>query len=1086
MTDNAYKSPESSKPVKLTNQVVIKPIQDDIVDVAPFGEIRSWENGRDIGVLWEDSRDIFKVVVRFADASQAPDPSKVKLQYWRKNWPQQRIPRERIAGSGYSGWLDIGDWFVREWKDADTEVSVDGDAWTYTFRPINVPWPSSTPPDNIGAGEFPDLTDFPARYRTTLKLRLLFPEKAPQVASFHAFTDSRWKKTTAVVEWGCAADSEQVWDGKVEVFNGHVSGIRPIEGGRVRVNEDGSWTSRVKGTTDGVELDIWHTESPALHSFDGTVVTIRTSCHSFSFAASEIAQGRNIFIRDYGVLVKPANSRATWAEAEEIYQKGEKDFYRQVHDLPEQTLDRAWSDMPRKGRIYMPLACEGGRQNFGLQPNGDIMLSRNWTERIKSTDSPKAKWPGGNMFIRFGMSGPVTGASREEGDLPLAATWYERDGVRYDQYAFATPLRGSLPPEGRIPAEEPVALMLRFRLTNVTNKTRTAALPIQVETRPDDQPKTEPLALRDDLIFSALPEGNQLRMYVNANSAAKLTAKADRVLCEVELPAMGSKEFFITIPFLTELEPAQVAQLKGLDFEKQRAMIAGYWRKRQSEGCRIVTPEPMINDFYSAHASHLLINTENEVGGTGCMMAKVGTFGYGVYSNESVMMIVDLDRRGYHDIAEKALETFIRYQGTVPFPGDYSTTEGVFYGANGYQDGGYNQHHGWVMWGMAEHYWFTRDDKWLDRVAPNLVKACDWIIGQRNRTKTDERVGIRAIEHGLLPPGSLEDIGDWRSWMSNNVYSYWGLASVARALAERNHPEAKRLRKEAEDYRRDIRNAFLEAMVRSPVVHLRGWACIPSIPSEVHRRGRSFGWITETLEGSIHMLRCGLIEPHEQLAEWIMRDYEDNRYISDQFGYQISYLERDWFSLGGFSQQPNLLCGPTPYLERDEIKHYLRAYFNAFAAGYFPERAMITEHPLPNLGDYAGDHFKSSDEAMSASWLRWMFIWDEWDDLHLGKVLPRYWLADGREVKIENAHTHFGPMSVSVRSYAASGRIEMTIDPPTRTAPKAIYARFRHPDGRSMNRVTVNGKPWSNFDPVKEWAILPPLNEKTVVIAHYD
>jgi hypothetical protein len=450
------------------------------------------------------------------------------------------------------------------------------------------------------------------------------------------------------------------------------------------------------------------------------------------------------------------------------------------------------------------------------------------------------------------------------------------------------------------------------------------------------------------------------------------------------------------------------------------------------------------------------------------------------------MMTCDMNRRGYHDEVEGAMRMWLDYQGTVMFPGDYLSADGIFYGANGYESGGYNQHHGWVLWGMAEHYWFTRDKEWLKSAAPKLVKGCDWIIRERTRSKTDECVGLRAIEYGLMPQGSLEDIADWRTWMSNNDFNYWGMQNVAKALVDISHPDGQRLLDEAESYREDIRKAFFEAMARSPVVALRDGSYVPSIPSDVHRRGRSFGWITETLEGSIYLLRTGVIDPDEPVAKWIMQDYEDNRYLSDSFGYQIPFFERDWFSLGGFSQQPSLLCSPTPYLLRDEIKHYIRAYFNAFAAGYFPERSMITEHPLPNLGDYAGDHFKSSDEALNASWLRWMFIFDEMDDLYLGKAIPRYWLTDGQEIKIERAQTHFGEMSLALKSSTKSGSIEMTIEPPTRNLPPKTYARFRHPDGKSMNRVTVNGKEWADFDSAKEWVVLPALKDKTVVVAYYD
>jgi hypothetical protein len=211
------------------------------------------------------------------------------------------------------------------------------------------------------------------------------------------------------------------------------------------------------------------------------------------------------------------------------------------------------------------------------------------------------------------------------------------------------------------------------------------------------------------------------------------------------------------------------------------------------------------------------------------------------------------------------------------------------------------------------------------------VKGCDWINQQRQQTLNLPPDSQRGIEHGLLPPGSLEDIGDWWCWLSTNVYSYWGMENSASALNDIHHPAAPRILDEAEAYRRDILTSFRKAMVRSPLVELRDGTWIPHIPPRVHRRGRAFSWITEALEGAIHLVRCGLLRPFDPESEWIVKDFEDNIYLSEEFGYSIQDMDRNWFDLGGFSMQPNLLCGPIPYLQRDEIKHFLRAYFNGFA-----------------------------------------------------------------------------------------------------------------------------------------------------------
>jgi hypothetical protein len=149
---------------------------------------------------------------------------------------------------------------------------------------------------------------------------------------------------------------------------------------------------------------------------------------------------------------------------------------------------------------------------------------------------------------------------------------------------------------------------------------------------------------------------------------------------------------------------------------------------------------------------------------------------------------------------------------------------------------------------------------------------------------------------------------------------------------------------------------------------------------------------------------------------------------------------------------------------------------------------MMTEHALPNVGDWRGDHYKSSDEANSTYWLRMMFIQERLaeQELWLGAAIPRYWLADGQTISLERAATYFGPMSVKMTSHVSRGQIQMMFDPPKRNPPKRIRARFRHPDGRRMTRVDVSGKPNDSFNPKTEWVELPTCTKQTRIVAHYD
>ena len=214
------------------------------------------------------------------------------------------------------------------------------------------------------------------------------------------------------------------------------------------------------------------------------------------------------------------------------------------------------------------------------------------------------------------------------------------------------------------------------------------------------------------------------------------------------------------------------------------------------------------------------------------------------------------------------------------------------------------------------------------------------------------------------------------------------------------------------------------------------------------------GWIRETLEGSMFLLTYGLIAPDAPEATWILKDYEDNLYISDVYGYAIPNFDEFWFSRGGFSMQANLLEGPVPYLYRDEIKHFLRAYFNGFASAFYPGTMMLNEHSKPELGYPAGDHFKTSDEANVTGWLRLMFVREDGKTLYLGQGIPRYWLAAGQPLRIARAATHFGPMSLEISLEAGGRRIKAVLTPPERNPPEKIYLRLRHPEGKPIERVT--------------------------------
>ena len=995
-------------------------------DAAPFG-LRLAEGH---GLVWEDPREIHQVVVHFDGA--APPPSNLRLEYWGSRWPQQHLPKDRQPGGGDVGWMEPGNWYNGGWRAADVEARAEGSQVAFSFRAVN-------------EREFPQLKDYPARFRYTLKIRVRSDVALPGITRLEALTDSVYERRTLRLAWAQSPLQPQA-----EVFNGQLQGLEEVAPRDWRITLDA-------------------TANPDPNTLDRTLVTVRNGGQVFTFGADDAAK-EPLFLPCFGVAVLPGrDSRDYAAVAARQRDQHAATLYDRVAELPEQTWPGAWSNMPpKKSRICFPLGMDGGRQRFLLVASGAVMFRSNdgYLQNRPGKDTPRLGLEPGPVWVGFGPLPQPVERHIEEESIPICHTTWEIGGLRFSQTALITELDGAKAAPPPPPADASAVFLARFVISNISGVARSATLPLTYSAADKQR------ALRAD-DHGRLWLGGNLRGQVLAD---RPPASAGETLAWGWTLAPGqSKTVVVKLPYLVLTEESERAALERLDFDAERAAVAGYWRRRLDESSRLITPEPVLDQFYRAQAGHLLINCEREPNSTR-RFARVGSFSYGAYGNESCMMVADLDRRGYHQEAEECLEAWLHYQGTVALPGDFASKEGVLYGAGGYESGGYNQHHGWVLWCLAEHYRFTRDAAWLGRAAPGLVAGADWIIRESGRT-----TGRQELERGLLPPGSLEDIGDWWTWLSTSCYTWRGLDSAAWALEQIGHPQAKRIRQAAEAFHWSLLANFRNAARRSPVVRLRDGTAVPHFPSYVQRRGRSFGWICETLEGALHLLITGALDPRSPEAEWILKDYEDNLYLSNQYGYRLDNFDRDWFGRGGMSMQACLLLDVEPYLQRDDVKHALRAMFNAIAVSHFPDVHINTEHALPEMGDWRGDHYKSSDEANACGWLRQLFLREEGGALLVGQAVPRQWLKPGGQCGLQRAATWFGPASILYTP--AENQITARLDGPRRNPPSEVRLRFRDPLQRPLLWVTLDGKPWMQFK--EDWVQLPGNIGAATVVAGF-
>ena len=1041
---------------------------------------------RHLGIEWNEPRDIARVVVRLVRGSSAPQV----LQYWQHTWPQPHPDRRPGA---QRGWIGRDDAWHGQWVTVRGAVTIKGDTWAFVCDPLDIV-------ELPNRGMLEEAADFNVAFRRTLKLRLLFPGDAPvTIRKLEVFSGSRWQETEVEIHFGRGTHQRADWSGTIEAYNGVIIGRS-------------SWALRTTGTPRAVRARILHSDCDGDHA-ERTVVTVRTKTRSFSFLIQDLDEP--IWIKDYGVFIKRADQTLSFAQFRKRLSTRPTTIYDRVPLEPEQSYERARAEIPPLQKVkqnrWVCLGIEGNRQEWALRFNGELWADKQ-AMKLAGRETARLHWAGSEIHFRFGTGDPPDWREREDacvqsvrdGWMPIVTTtWLDRE-LRWEQAAFAALVEGDL---SAIRGDEPIIGLLRFAVHNTTETAKRARLWIQLA--PHEQVAVNgghinavgrvipgPSVARTRVVQAYL-EPRQ-RCFLDTGGRGQLFAEAcptepdhvsgieTAVVYELDLAPGERHAITLKVPMVTFTDAAGKRAVADCDYDAKLAEVVAHWQKHLASGAQLETPDQAINDFFKAVPTHIAISVDRDVE-SGLDMVPAATYWYGVCANEACLQIRQLDLRGHHDRARAYLETFLQTQGRRALDGNFKSQDGVLQGLNFHGDEitshfNYNLDHGFVLWTLCHHYRLTRDRRWLKRVAPNLLRACDFIIHERQATKRLDDSGRHVPEWGMLPAGHLEDNPEWQYWFAVNAHAHKGLQDTAEALAEIAHPEADRLRREANAYRRDLRAAVERAMVEAPVVRLLDGTAVPNVPTRAGLRGREWGWFRQTAYGPLHLVDGEVLNPNDEMVTWILQDLEDNLFPSRSWGRAVD-LERFWFSQAGVTIQANLLNNAVAYLRRDQIEHAVRAFYNNFGAHFYPDVRCFTEHPVIELGHGAGPFYKTPDESGFLNWLRMLLVCEERDRLWLCAGVPRQWFAPGKRIAFRNAASFFGPLSFEITSQA--DHIEAIVIPPRRNPPSEFCLRLRHPERKHIKSVTINGKPHRDFDPRREFIRITKYEGRLVVRASY-
>jgi len=1020
---------------RLTRDPSAVPKVAEPLDVARFARVVTWDPNRTDGCRANRVQE-FRAEDLFLESDVRPDSrgnctvprAENGLGCIGLQWLERRRIKElalefadgasvpSVDGAQVQCWVGESAW-QGNWKPLSGTVEQHESRWTFKVEWIDNP--------ELGPG--------------TRKIRWIFPasEQPIVLRKVCAFTDSRWTTGELLIQTEKPMPGKR---GEIEVYNGEM--IEPAgSGGSLRCAWD------LKGQ---LRLKLRYSGSRAWKS-DRTVLRFRLPTGAFGVAVDDVLAHDCVYVRDLGIFVSRVPAKSSLAD----YRKkiaGQKTVLERVREMPDQTfaqaLAKTHNPVQDNGPMMVSLACDN--QKFVVERDGRV------------------------SFEQFEMV-PKFGAGKNEkltrhldgGWLPVPVTTVEEDGALYRQRTFVAPYDRESPPQALSWLNRKPLCVSEFTIENAQPRPVNASLLLSFLSENGVEVRQVPQG-------AVVEKQGRLMAFVDTSEAISMKALVQdgSLALSGEIPAQSQVQCVAYLP-AWEMKPDDYTQLKG--GTGLLADVKAYWERVTAGAMQVELPDEMLMNVIRASQVHCLLAARSEEDGLR-ISPWIASMLYGPLESESNPIVRAMALMGHEEFARRSLDFFIaRYN-----PAGFLTTGYTLMGT------------GWHLWTLGEFYELAQDSDWLKRGAPKVAQVCRWITDQREKTKKLDAWGNKVPEYGLMPPGVIADWNAFAYYFCLNGYYCAGLHSAAQALAEIGYPDAPSFVKSAAEFREDILRAYRWTQSRMPVYPLRNGAWVPGYPAQVHSPGPTNdyfpgedgnrSWAYDVEAGAHQLAPQGILDANGRDVAWIMDHQEDVQFLAEGwFDYPAEASERDWFNLGGFSKvQPYYTRNAEIYAMRDDVKPFIRSYFNSLASLLSTENLSLWEH-FANQGAYNKTH----ETGYFLQQTRSMLVMERGEDLWLAPLVTNNWLKDGMSIVVRDAPTRFGKVGYRITSSAKRGFIQAEIEPPIRSLPRELVIRLRHPEGRPIRAVTVNGKPHREFDPHKDCIRIKPTTKKLIVRAEY-
>lgn len=511
----------------------------------------------------------------------------------------------------------------------------------------------------------------------------------------------------------------------------------------------------------------------------------------------------------------------------------------------------------------------------------------------------------------------------------------------------------------------------------------------------------------------------------------------------VTLPGKAGAEAILLLPMLPAT-PQNVETEMQLGFEKGLQQSNKFWSYKPATAALIDTPEQSLNEAIN-HALKFaeIIAEKNPETGDYSFLSSSWQYDCLWSTPTSMVNHMLLDPLGYHDVVEKHIEIYYKYQGTVKAPGNsYELHPGYFGTPKILTSVDWMCDHGAILHLIAKHALLTGDQEFIHKWEEPIIKACEFIKYAR---RIESHEGVK----GIFPPAVATDEGISTQLVWTDSWNHKGLRTAVRLLKRMNHPRAEEFEQEADDYRRTFVKAFRQVAAAMPQwTDSQGMRrpVIPASMTEGYDITNEFYLDT----GPLTLVWGELLRADDELMQTTVA------YAREGPNTKLYDPRRD------FQQRPVLIhemssCEPCyswniyHSWQLGDRHRYLEGMYSLLAGGLSLQTYISAE---TRHGIY-GNIFVS---PVLMDIVRLAVIDDvlEEDTLHLLRLVPLAWLKADYLTRFENMVTEYGAVTLRFKLTDEGKTLEVDYQPNYRQKPKAVILHI--PPLENIKTVRINGK----------------------------